>query len=230
MPMSKTPGAGAWVPADPSLPASDAIDQWTYEQLLKLRLKNGFHGAGQVTDCCIPTLEQAIQVCKDKILITPDKLTTWIDSVFKDIVVRNQAYQTLLIGYGTNTRLASRIQKQFNDAYGKAPMFMANVLGAGGGFAGLCDRERLKSTREVMEELNMDPVVRCGEFYNGTTITEYADVLADLRGKYRLYVEALFASDDVEENWETIKNAGACTLITNRAFDLCQYIAASYNG
>lgn len=43
------------------LPTSEVVSDWTYEQLLELRLLDTH---GNVTDCIVPTLKEALAVCK----------------------------------------------------------------------------------------------------------------------------------------------------------------------
>lgn len=56
------------------------VSDWTLDSLRTLRLRNGL---GRATYHTIPTLEEAMLVCKDKILVNLDKCYDYFDKAYK---------------------------------------------------------------------------------------------------------------------------------------------------
>lgn len=79
-------------------PKSDAICDWTYEQLCQLRLLSK---DGKVTDYKIPSLKEIIQVTKNRAFITLDKWNyfDWDTGVYP-LIKQLEAWRTVLIPYG----------------------------------------------------------------------------------------------------------------------------------
>ena len=68
------------------------VDEYTYEELQKFYLKSA-HGARSSFDLKIPTLREALEVCKDKVMVNIDKGYDYYDMVLaltEELGVSNQ--------------------------------------------------------------------------------------------------------------------------------------------
>ena len=61
------------------LPDSIYIEDWTLEQLRQLRLIDSY---GQITPFLIPTLEEVLIACDDRIFVHLDKTFDWVNDIF----------------------------------------------------------------------------------------------------------------------------------------------------
>lgn len=89
-----------------NLPTSDAVSDWTYEQLMQLNLKNG----SVVTEFKIASLEDMLKVSKDKIFLYIDnkQADENILNVAYELMKKTGNYRSLLLG-GTGTGLTKEL-------------------------------------------------------------------------------------------------------------------------
>ncbi|MDO5571026.1 MAG: glycerophosphodiester phosphodiesterase family protein [Bacteroidales bacterium] len=83
------------------------VIDYTYDEISKLVLRDGL---GVKTAMKIPTIDQILDICKDKVLINLDKSFNYFDIVYPKLVERNMLDQVLLKG--------NMSFKVFNEKYG----------------------------------------------------------------------------------------------------------------
>jgi glycerophosphoryl diester phosphodiesterase len=86
-----------------------SVSDFTLEEIRQMRLRNGL---GRVTDFQIPTLEEAMLVAKDKIIVNLDKADKYFDDVYRilektgttrqAIIKSDKPYEELRAKYGEN--------------------------------------------------------------------------------------------------------------------------------
>lgn len=87
----------------------------TLDQIQKLYLKDG---AGHKTLYKIPTLEEALNVCKGKVLINLDKAFAYFDKVYPILKKTNTADQIILKGYN----------KTYKEVSGQLGTYMDSII------------------------------------------------------------------------------------------------------
>jgi hypothetical protein len=127
----------------PGYPNSAKVSAWTYSQLQELYLKDNQGGASApLTKFKIPTLEEALIVCRGRMFIVPDKPSLWqyIDttSVMKDsdrnflfpLMQKTGNYESILVSYGKpngaflSVNQAAEIQSALREASGVTPFIL----------------------------------------------------------------------------------------------------------
>lgn len=89
------------------------VEDWTYDSLKLLRLKNGL---GWTTDLAIPRFEQALEIAKGRILIQPDvKCKDCFSEVSQTIINENMEGQVV---FGSK-QTVSESREYFGDLFGK---------------------------------------------------------------------------------------------------------------
>ena len=83
------------------------VSDFTLEEIRNLRLRNGL---GRVTDFKIPTLEEAMQTAKGRIMVNPDKSDAYFDDIYRilektgtlkqAIIKSDKPYEQLKAQYG----------------------------------------------------------------------------------------------------------------------------------
>jgi len=84
------------------------VSNWTLKSLNPLKLRNG---TGRPTDHKIPTLEEALHVSKDKILINLDKCSDYIDVAYKTLEKTDTVDQVIFKG----TKDINHVRKQYGE-------------------------------------------------------------------------------------------------------------------
>jgi len=111
------------------LPTSNLVSDWTFEQLQQLCLKEGWGGANAtVTSFKIPSLVEALKICKNRLLIVPDKTDQWRYSdkdnlsganfFLFDAMKEADNYNSILLSYAITAEAAVKVQKQIYDHSG----------------------------------------------------------------------------------------------------------------
>lgn len=207
---------------DGGLPESNSIRDWTLEELRQLRLTKG--NGGEETPYVIPTLEDAIKVCRDRCFIMLDDKKNELDwnmDVFT-LLRANDAYRTVLPIYNYGSRAGFDVLKLIcktlanNNGSGIAPYLLRTKSTA----------EDLADSASKIAEFELFPGLRCGE-YDETN----KDIFKDYIGKYRIYVETLSSPNDNAVTWQKIDSDGFNFVMSNNhTYDLIRYVAETYFG
>lgn len=205
---------------DDGLPESNSIRDWTLDELRQLRLTKG--SGGEETEYVIPTLEDAIRVCKDHCFISLDDKKNEIDwnmDIFT-LLKKHEAYRTVLpiFNYGTRSSF---------DVLQLICKTLANNTGAE--YAPFLIKtqstpEGLAESAEQIKTYDLFPGLRCGE-YDAASIGMFKDYV----GKYRIYMETLSTPNDNADVWKEIDKAGINVVMSNNhTYELIQYVADAY--
>ena len=118
-----------------TLPTTDDITQWTYEQLMCLKLYEG-NGGGKLTDYIIPTLEEVLKVAKGNCFILCDKITSYNDfkNIVLPVIIKVGAYDTVIMNPEVTDSGALAIRNTIsalpNNSSKSVPFFMDKVSGS----------------------------------------------------------------------------------------------------
>lgn len=223
------------------LPTSAYIHQWTYEQLQQLNLKEGQGGAmAAVTPFKIPTLAEALKVCKGRLFIVPDKPDYWryienddimphsLRNYLFDAMVEADNYESLLISYGTtgtdkkstlSAEQALTIQQYIYEKSGVAPYIYLRgwtTRGTASPYAKLL-KEKSLTNAAVLVNGAYDPL----NLEKTTAITRL----------HQKYPDVMFGGWTIEEAtdnpevWQKMYENGLRAIFTNHVMDLVKFAA-----
>ena len=224
------------------LPTSTNVADWTYEQLMQLNLKEGTGGNNaRVTEFKIPTLEEAIRVCANRIFIRLDVKADSNDVIFWDyerdiwpLMCKYQSYTNVIYTWhaaftNSNYALVKKYNAEQTKLAGRTAMHFIKASG---------------SAQTILSLINSNsaiftPTVRLTDFDLSKTsyqnyIASNATKLSSLNGMVRIYVDAHGTNADYPENKEgdqmyaDLNRAGINLLLVNKGFALCTYIAENF--
>ncbi len=199
------------------LPPTDAIADWTLEQISRLRLVTK---DAQLTPYAVPTLSDLIRLAKDRVFITLDKwhAFSWEEGVYP-LIEKWKAYRNVLIVYGYPWERAYEIQrKMFREKGICAPYFAGAVYGNG-----IMSAQMMEQAKSFLDEHFMPPVLRGGEYLSEDS-AKMAQILLPQKGKSRIYVETLRREHDNEKCWQEMAQFGGNIIMGNRIYDLLKCV------
>ncbi len=209
------------------LPNSNKLKDWTYAQIKKLNLKMN----GKVTPYKVPTFDEALQVCSERIFLRLDKLEEW--SYLGDIwplIVKHKAYTTVIFTWHAVFRnnsyaLVKNYKNQMNAAVGRSSV----------SFVGVTASSNAQSTLSLIRTNSLDFCVRLTDVNFGTKtpdeyISEYKTLLGGLKDKARVYIDAHGSSSRYEnpDDWSRLYSAGINILLVDKGYNLCRYIGETF--
>jgi glycerophosphoryl diester phosphodiesterase len=221
------------------LPNSAELTDWTYEQLMQLNLKMGQGGDGAaVTPYKIPTLDEAIKICANKLFIRLDvkedasgKIFWEFDRDIWPLLEKHKAYNTVICtwhsaftssGYKFTRELRARTA-----ALGVKPIlnFMKNSI------------DGKKLTREI-KAYDLSYAMRLTCNFSGysykTFLEDQAKQLASCKGIIRVYADVHNTNPAYPENCESpeffmeLFDVGINLQLTNHGFMMCKLIAEKF--
>ncbi len=217
-------------------PKSASVSAWTYDQIKQLNLREGNGGENaKVTPFRIPTLEDALKVCKDRLFIIPDKADNWqyIDTenimqssqktYLVDVMKKTGNFDSIVISYGKSSSNylieseAIELQKKMKAATGVAPMILI--------------RATPDKAQTYYKNLSKD--AEPGTFtlqINGdyTPSTKYETAYSSCGGKLPFLawtIETVTKGNDVKKSWADMYSKGVRIIMTNDLFSLTEYCA-----
>lgn len=190
---------------------------YTLVELKEFRLKNGL---GRTTSHTIPTLEEVLMLCKDKILINIDKGYDYFQDIYS-LLKKTGTTQQVIIKSG---HPLAKVEKENNDVLKKVNYMPIVAI------------DKPESDNMIEDYLNVKPVA-----FECTFSTITPDVLRRLEflkeNNAKIMLNSLWSSlnaghdDDkaVEENkedetWGWLIKSGASIIQTDRPFELIQYL------
>lgn len=200
----------------PGLPESDAVSDWTLAQLRRLRLR--METTGEVTNYIIPTLEEVIMICNERVFITLDHthMFDWHENILP-LIKKHNAWRTVMLPYAYTYELT----------YDRVNDLMGEIMEASGYQSALMTRAHetahLEKASKAIDEYGFPKVIRCGE-YNGS---EY-EIYKPYFDKYRIHIECLEEINDTRNIWKRIDNEGYNMIVTNDCIGLTSYIQEVY--
>ena len=102
------------------------VSNFTYEEIKKLRLRDGLRSE---TDVHIPTLSEALDLCKDKILINIDKGYDYFSQVY-DLLVEKDMLDQVIIKSGNSLKTVQQDHQDILDKVIYMPVISLDREGA----------------------------------------------------------------------------------------------------
>ena len=210
------------------LPNNDKLSEWTYAQLQELNLTMN----GVVTPYKIPTFEEAMKVCSERIFLRLDKLDQWdYNKEIWPLIQKYNAYSTVIFTWHS-------VFKSNN--YALVKNYKSRMIAAAGRssfcFVGMTASNNAVSTLSTIMSNSLDYCIRFTDFdLSAKTpddyLKEYSTVLKGLKGKARVYIDAHGKSSAYEtaDNWSKLYDAGINVLLVNKGLYLCMYIGQNYS-
>ena len=194
------------------LPSSDNISDWTLDELRKLRLVHETASGNKVTNYVIPTLEDAIMVCANKIFVfldIKDETVDW-DSQIYPLIQQYEAYRSIWLppSYIKNENLNTYITTIEKDS-GCNVAFQAAVAPS-----------TLADVVNKIETYNLPKALRSGDYQSN-----YDAAFEPYFGKYRVHTNALYEPYNNLSAWKTLHATGYNTLHVDDYMALVKYIA-----
>jgi len=217
-------------------PSTARISEWTYEQIQYLSLKEGAGGTkAVVTPFKIPTLTEALKVCKGRLLIIPDKTSKWeylpsgtLKADLFSCMKEADNYESIIISYGLTAAESIPVQKYIYEKSGVRPFILI--------------RDNSNPLNNVYNYLKNAAVPGSfgvqvnGRFNPSTFPTRYASTYEALKGKVLMWGWTISDekngypdSMDCEDNWEAMYNLGYRMIMTNKYLELVKFAAETYS-
>jgi len=221
------------------LPTSYNVSMWTYEQLMQLSLKEGTGGdSAKLTPYKIPTLEEAIKVCANRIFIRLDVKGPTDDAPFwnfeKDI-------WPLMEKYNSYSNIIYTWHSWFSSSnYSLTTTYRAKAEALCGkpGIVFIGDKNTLANNNKVIRGYNFNPGIRLfcnfSDYSYKTYLSDNKAKLDSYKGKLRTYADVHNTSTKYPENKEShefyaeLYDAGINYMLVNKALMLCTYIAENF--
>ncbi|MBQ9079714.1 MAG: glycerophosphodiester phosphodiesterase family protein [Clostridia bacterium] len=220
------------------LPTSNRIEDWTYAQLQQLNLKEASGGtSAKLTTYKIPTLDEAMKVCANRIFI---RLDVKGDSTHDICWEYEKDIWPLIQKYNTYTNVIFTWHSfVYKNGYALATKYKALMEKACGDsafcFVGLNASGSAANVLNTINKYNLDNCVRLTDCnFSTTPMPEYlekvATLMANLRGKARVYIDAHNASSKYEtpEGYAELHETGINILLVDKGYELCKYISENF--
>ncbi len=222
------------------LPESPNLTDWTYEQLMQLNLKMGQGGDGAaVTPYKIPTLDEAIKICANRIFIRLDvkedvngKIFWEFDRDIWPLLEKYKAYTTVICtwhsAFVSNGYKFTRELKERTDALCGKPIlnFMKN-----GSTGNLVARE----IKSYGLSYAMRLTCNFSEYSYKTFLADNKSRFESFKGVIRVYADVHNTNAAYPENCESeafyqeLYDAGINIQLVNKGFMMCKYIAENFS-
>jgi len=216
--VKRTTNVDALRRAGVSLPASDRIADWRYEELRALRLL-GTDGS-TVTDYAVPTLRELILLAKDRCFITLDKIHAFsFEESVEPLLCELDAHRTVLIPYNYDLPRVLALREMQLRRHGVCSPFFAHI----GEDKGVMSPKKMQTVPAILKENGLAPVLRGGEYLpeEREALSPY---LAPLKGTHRIYAETLRAIHDNEAHWQEMTSLGYNVIMGNKIYALLAFI------
>ena len=224
----------------PGFPNSYEVSSWTYEQLMHLNLKTGTGGdSAKITPYKIPTLDEAMKVCANRIFIRLDvKGPDGSDLPFWDfekdiwpLMQKYESYSNIIYTWHSWFKASSY---KLTETYREKALALCGKPG----IVFIGDQNTLANNNKIIRAHDFNPGIRL--FVNFSEV-DYKKYLSDNKTKLNAYKSKLRTYADVHNGnneshafYAELYEAGINYMLVNKALSLCTYIAsncepASYN-
>ena len=215
------------------LPTSNKLSDWTYAQVQQLYLKEE-HGGDKaiVTPFRVPSLVDALKVCKDRIFITPDKQDQWRYSnkdnlagnpsyYLFDAMKKADNYTSILLSTGINKTGAVAVQKQIYEYSGE----IAYVIPRDGNASA--------STYKYLKENAIENSfgIQVGGTFEGTTSTHTGSTFQEWKDMITIWgwtIEEPETNDNIKV-WQEMYDLGYRMIMTNEYLEMLKFAASKYS-
>ncbi len=216
-----------------TLPTTDDISEWTYEQLCCLKLYEG-NGGGKITEYTIPTLDEVLSVAKERCFIICDKIASYNDfkKIVLPIIIKTGAYDTVIMAKSVTISGAVLIQKTIaalpENTSKLVPFFIDTLSGDA------VNKWESKVSEHVSNGLT--PFFHVTGLV-GSTGSSFPERLASnesnlkkLKGRARLAISCYGANGEyeTEEIWDKCVDSGANVAWVEKPIEIQKYILKKY--
>lgn len=200
------------------LPESDNVCDWTYEQLMRLRLCKVSGEEKILTNYVIPTLDDILKICANRIFVfldikERDKID-WDRDVYPMIKKYNAQRSILTFTISCSMpmdEVSERLSVMEKDSGYKTPF----QIGIG--------PANIEEKLQIVKEYQL-PLALRGFDYK----PEYDEALASYFGKYRIHINGIWAPYNHLEDWKKFHETGYNVIQINDFMALLKYIAEMY--
>lgn len=202
------------------LPESDKVADWSYEELQQLNLTDL---GGMPTPYKIPTLQEAIRVCKERTILMLDKgdAWDWTEDVYP-LIQEAEAWEICISNSYNCSGQQETIVDMIREDSGKEPVMLY------GGFkmTNLADWEKRLNT---VQERGYFPIVVWNDA-NKAFVKRAAASLETIRDKARIlgWVQALAGFVENERNWDAYYKCGVNYVAVDAALEMQKYLAKNF--
>ena len=215
-----------------TFPNSYNVLDWTYEQVQYLNLrenKSTETNGGQwtpVTPFKVPTLVEALEFCKGRLLIIPDKTDKWRyvegDSLIAspniylyDAMEAANNYESIVISYGfTGTPdYAVDVQKKIYQKSGVVPYLAPRITTDSSSF----------TTFLAKKAINGDFAGQVGGHYDSSYATKYPELFKAFNDAKKVMWAWTIEDTDKEGTWQEMYGLGYRMIMNNAYLDLVKY-------
>ncbi len=215
------------------LPSSSQVSDWTYEQLMQLNLKTGTGGSGSsLTPYKIPTLDEAMKVCANRIFIRLDVKGPTDDTPFWDfekdiwpLMEKYQSYSNII--YTWHSWFKSNSYK-LTDTYREKAL----ALSGKAGIVFIGDAGTLASNNKTIRAHDFNPGIRLFVDFGETNYKTYLEnnktKLDSYKGSLRTYADVHNGNNESKAFYGELYEAGINYHLVNKALLLCTYIADNF--
>lgn len=206
------------------LPSSDAVSDWTYEQLCQLRLLTY---DGKVTDYQIPTFEEALLVCKGRSFLRLDKIgRAYWDSHIYPLIQKTEAWSTCIIPDWYPLEQKKAIADTIKEESGEDIMFYVSL------YPDQCDQ--WEAEVDALLEGGYLPIMRWETFRTAgkeDRVSAVSPYLEQIKDKVRINTDVQAANQCTEkaEVWDYLHEVGVGLMLIDNVLMIQQYIAENYS-
>lgn len=209
------------------LPTSNRLIDWSYEELKELRLRKNsdlFKTDGEMTPYIIPTFEEVLTVCRDRVTMRLDKLDAWDwDADIYPLIRKTESWRTII----PNIEFGAQRQKEIYDTIkadsGKeVPVWYS--CGDPSAVATLAEEMGRRHGYPVFMRVGID------QPHMHTFVESLEPCLATLRGKARICTDMFTVAGGTEnvETWEYLYGKGFGLILVDHGLPLQRYIAEHF--
>lgn len=221
------------------LPESPNVCDWTYEQLMQLNLKMGTGGDGAaVTPYKIPTLDEAIKICANRLFIrldvkedTSGKIFWEFDRDIWPLLEKYKTYTTVICtwhsAFVSNGYKFTKELRQRTEALCGKPILNFMKNGSTGNLV----------TREIKSyglSYAMRLTCNFSEYSYKAFLEENKSRFESFKGVIRVYADVHNTNAAYPENCESeafykeLYDVGINVQLVNKGFMMCKYIAENF--
>ena len=200
----------------PGIPKSDASEDWTLDQIRRLRLLT--NDTQEVTNYVVPTLEDVIMICNGRCFITLDKSSKfgWYQDIVP-ILEKHNAWRTVMLPYSyTYGMTFDRVKTMMDDIKERSGGYTSALMSRS------YDITHLERISKLIDEYGFPKVIRCGEYD-----FEETEAYAPYFNNYRIHIECLYGNDYLMA-WKRIHGAGFNLIVSNDPMGITSYIQELY--
>jgi hypothetical protein len=216
------------------LPTSEKIEDWTFEQLrcLRLKEKDGRNSA-KLTDYVIPTLEEVLKVCNNRCMVMMDKIASAAEmrSIVFPICKKLDAYSCVMFCGGMSVSDAFVLRRELKNNGVKEsdlPMYLGRMS---------CkSNSSWQSNIKAIQDGGMISLFRFSGLsdvsYDGMEhLTRMESWILSVKGKVRWQFDSQLGGNgknETTEFWDRAYELGVNSMMVDDPLAFCKYIAKKH--